>query len=132
MDKHFGNFEFIYSGYLSHKKSVQLLESADCLLLLIPNIKENKGILTGKIFEYIGSGKVIWGFGPEKGDAQEILTDCNAGSIFEDYESATDTLQKYINEDTTGANLENREKYTRAELAKMILSRIIKDSEKKG
>jgi hypothetical protein len=102
------------------------------LLLLIPNIKENKGILTGKIFEYIGSGKVIWGFGPEKGDAQEILTDCNAGSIFEDYESATDTLQRYINEDTTGANLENREKYTRVELAKMILSRIIKDSEKKG
>ena len=132
MDKQFENFEFIYLGYLSHKKSVQLLESADCLLLLIPNIKENKGILTGKIFEYIGSGKVIWGFGPEKGDAQEILTDCNAGSIFEDYESATDTLQKYINEDTTGANLENREKYTRAELAKMILSRIIKDSEKKG
>ena len=132
MDKQFGNFEFIYSGYLSHKKSVQLLESADCLLLLIPNIKENKGILTGKIFEYIGSGKVIWGFGPEKGDAQEILTDCNAGSIFENYESATDTLQRYINEDTSGANLENREKYTRAELAKMILSRIIKDSEKKG
>jgi hypothetical protein len=60
------------------------------------------------------------------------LTDCNAGSIFEDYESATATLQRYINEDTTGANLENREKYTRAELAKMILSRIIKDSEKKG
>lgn len=132
MDKQCGNFEFIYSGYLSHKKSVKLLESADCLLLLIPNIKENKGILTGKIFEYIGSGKVIWGFGPEKGDAQKILTDCNAGSIFENYEIATDTLQKYINEDTSGANPENREKYTRGELAKMILSRIIKDSEKKG
>ena len=132
MAKQYGNFEFIYSGYLSHKKSVQLLESADCLLLLIPNIKESKGILTGKIFEYIGSGKVIWGFGPEKGDAQEILTDCNAGRIFENYESATSTLQRYINEDTLGANTEKRKKYTREELAKMALSRIIKDSEEKG
>ncbi len=50
-------------------------------MLLIPDLPNNKGILTGKIFEYLGSGRPIWGFGPTDGDAQDILLQSQAGSF---------------------------------------------------
>jgi len=42
-------------------------------LLIIPNTENNKGILTGKLFEYIATGNPIIYIGPEDGDAVEIL-----------------------------------------------------------
>jgi hypothetical protein len=47
--------------------------NSDLLLLIIPNTENNKGILTGKLFEYIATGNPIIYIGPEYGDAVEIL-----------------------------------------------------------
>tara|TARA_B110000003_G_scaffold86822_1_gene88921 strand:+ start:614 stop:1915 length:1302 start_codon:yes stop_codon:yes gene_type:complete len=121
------NFQFESLGYISHKESVKLIESADSLLLLIPKIAENKGILTGKIFEYIGSGLPVWGFGPIDGDAQEILHKCEAGSLYETSGSAIKALEKQIEKRPRGAPKNLREKYTREGLAQKILNRILLD-----
>ncbi len=66
---------------VDHKTSISYLENSDALLLLIPAGKENKGIVTGKLYEYLGSGKPIIGIGPEDGDASIIIEKCEAGKM---------------------------------------------------
>ena len=62
-----------FTPYVEHKKAVEYMINSDLLLLIIPNTENNKGILTGKLFEYIATGNPIIYIGPEDGDAVEIL-----------------------------------------------------------
>lgn len=72
-----------WSGHVSHEEAIRYMKSADMLLLIIPDTPGAKGILTGKLFEYLGAGKTILGIGPEDGDAAAILNECGAGRMFE-------------------------------------------------
>ncbi|MFZ1321553.1 MAG: glycosyltransferase family 4 protein [Ignavibacteria bacterium] len=74
------NLEVIPS--VSHEKSIEYLNESTMLLLVIPEVKNDKGILTGKLFEYLASGKTIVCIGPEDGEAAEIISECNAGKTF--------------------------------------------------
>ena len=65
-----------------HSSINQWQKNADLLLLVIPNVKESEGILTGKLFEYLASGNPILGIGPENGDAAHILRECQCGDMF--------------------------------------------------
>jgi glycosyltransferase involved in cell wall biosynthesis len=84
--------EFI--DYVPHEESVKFLLKTNALLLIIPEIDQNEGILTGKLFEYLGSGKRIIGVGPSKGDAARIIRECESGDMV-DYKNAND-LEKYL------------------------------------
>ena len=103
-----------FKGYLPHAESVALLQGADALLLLIPELPNNRGILTGKLFEYLGSGRPIWGFGPVDGDANAILRETHAGALFEDAHQASEALAQWPEQ---GASLEARTRYTRLGIA---------------
>lgn len=106
-----------FKGYLPHTESVALLQSADALLLLIPDLPNNRGILTGKLFEYLGSGRPIWGFGPVDGDANAILKQTQAGALYEDAQAAAEALAQWPEQ---GADLEARTRYTRLGLAREL------------
>ncbi|MBL4657797.1 MAG: glycosyltransferase family 4 protein, partial [Flavobacteriales bacterium] len=69
--------------YVPHSEAINCLLESTALLLVIPDVINNKGILTGKLFEYLGSRKPIVCIGPKDGDAARIINECNAGSIFE-------------------------------------------------
>lgn len=71
--------EFI--PYLPHNEVVNELVSASLLYLPINNTPNAKAIQTGKIFEYIASGRPILGVGPVDGDAAAILRECSAGTM---------------------------------------------------
>jgi len=116
------HFQFESLGYLAHSESVKLLQNADALLLLIPDLPNNKGILTGKLFEYIGSGRPVWGFGPENGDAQVILNQAQAGQLFDTAEQAAATLTDWMVRKPSGSNPAQREAYTRLGLAANLLA----------
>ncbi|MFQ5604461.1 MAG: glycosyltransferase family 4 protein [bacterium] len=58
--------------YLTHKESLAYLLASDVLLLIIDDAPANKGILTGKLFEYIGAGKPILALAPE-GEAADLI-----------------------------------------------------------
>jgi glycosyltransferase involved in cell wall biosynthesis len=75
--------------HVDHRQAIQYMTGADMLLLVIPRIKNNEGIVTGKIFEYIASGNPVLGIGPLEGDASGILNDSGAGKMFRygDYDS---------------------------------------------
>jgi len=62
--KHLLNEIAGFNNHVKHKESINLLLASDMLLLVIPKIANNKGILTGKLFEYLGARKPILCIGP--------------------------------------------------------------------
>ena len=72
-----------WGGHIIHDEAVLEMQKANALLLIIPDTAGAKGILTGKLFEYLGSKRFIIGIGPKHGDAASIIHECNAGEMFE-------------------------------------------------
>lgn len=83
-----------YHGYIPHKASKKEMQTADLLLLVIPDTEDNELIITGKIFDYIGAQKPILCIGPEYGDASNLITENDLGKNFkyEDQEPITGFL----------------------------------------
>lgn len=79
-------------GYLSHSESNMEMQNSD--LLLITNFldESSKGIIPGKIFEYLATGKSIISFGPKNSDVKKILEETNAGKHF-GYEDSAEIKQ---------------------------------------
>lgn len=69
-------------GYLQHIKVVQKLYESHLLLLTNFTSDVGKGIIPGKLFEYISTGIPVLSFGPEGGDVAQILEECEAGIHF--------------------------------------------------
>jgi glycosyltransferase involved in cell wall biosynthesis len=103
--------------YLPHKQLLQVLVNSDLLLLVIDKVPDNKGFLTGKIFDYLGSRKPILGIGPAEGDAAHILSETGSGIMLEyqDEQQMYDTLSSYYQEWKKGINrfLFKNEPYSR-------------------
>ena len=107
-----------------HDQVLELQQSSQVLLLLVNNAPNAKGILTGKLYEYLASGRPILCIGPEDGDAAQVIEETKAGVTvgFEDKEKAKvvikDLYQKYL-----GHHLPNNvnieiERYSRRALAR--------------
>ena len=97
------------------------------LLLVIPNTEKNKGIVTGKLFEYIRSMSKIIMIGPRDSDAAEIINNTSSGICF-DYDNSTDIAQ-YLEFGKYPETI-NFEKYSRKNLTSKlveILEKMIKD-----
>ncbi len=86
-----------FHPYVSHEEIVEIMLDASLLLLLIPK-SHNKGILTGKLFEYLATRKRILGIGPAGGEAAQILEECNAGVMYDYDQDLTKTLITYFQE----------------------------------
>ncbi len=80
------------SGYVDHAKSIEYLFRSDLLLLVIPKVINNQGILTGKFFEYLASQKPILAIGPTDGDLAKIIQETQCGELF-DYEDSKGMLR---------------------------------------
>ncbi len=120
--------EFI--PHVPHKEAINYMRNSDALLLVIPDVLDSHGILTGKLFEYLASRKTIICIGAKDGDAAKIIEECEAGKTFERNNSLG--LKKYLSELFLKWNqnsLEQNhsrtfEKYSRRSLT-MQLSKII-------
>ncbi|MBS0011950.1 MAG: glycosyltransferase family 4 protein [Bacteroidales bacterium] len=82
---------FYYLSYRSHREALTAMITSSVLLVLIPDNKHNKIIITGKLFEYLRTELPILAIGPKDGEAAGIISECKAGSIFgkEDIEDIT-------------------------------------------
>jgi hypothetical protein len=117
------NTDFV--GYVSHQEAIAYQNKSQVLLLLIPNVKNNKGILTGKLFEYLKAKRPILAIGPEKGDLATILQETNSGVIVnfdaeEKLKLEIVALYQKYKEDKLTVNFNNIEKYHRKELTKKL------------
>ena len=114
-----------FSSYRPHHEAIEFMLSSDILLLIIPKLEENKGILTGKIFEYIASGTPIILIGPPDGDAAVILSEFKNVKII-DYSEDIDLSQitKEIISQESDSTV--KIKYSRVEQTKKIAELINK------
>ncbi len=69
--------------HIAHNKAIELMSNSSMLLLIINNVKNNEGIITAKIFEYMGSGVTILGIGPTNSEPATILQETGSGKMFQ-------------------------------------------------
>ncbi len=69
-----------YIPYVPHRQSLQYLMDSSALLLIIDDAPANRSIVTGKLYEYIGSRKPILALAPE-GAAADLIRSLNAGVV---------------------------------------------------
>ncbi len=67
-----------HENYVPHDESLKELSKANALLLIIDEGIGSEGIFTGKIFEYIRTGKPILGIIPD-GVAKKLILETNTG-----------------------------------------------------
>ena len=106
--------EFV--SYVNHGKAIEYMQASDALMLFIPNVPNNEGILTGKLFEYLAAGRKILLFGPKYGDAMRLINECEAGECYtEEFK-----LEEFLNKPYQGND--NIKSYSREALAGKIAS----------
>jgi len=66
--------------YVSHQECLGYLLATDVSLLIIDDAPVNRGILTGKLFEYLGARKPILALAPE-GEAAALIRRLKAGIV---------------------------------------------------
>ncbi len=119
------------TGYVPHKEAIEEQLGASILLLLVPKTANAKGIVTGKVFEYLQAKRPILAIGPEHGDLAAILNETSAG-VISDFENKTSLKNNILNyykkyqNNTLLCNSKGIEKYHRKNLTKE-LAEILKD-----
>jgi glycosyltransferase involved in cell wall biosynthesis len=69
-------------GYVSRTESLRLQRDSEALLLLVPDAAgRGKGVLSGKVFEYLAAGRPILAVVPPDGVAAELVRETGAGVV---------------------------------------------------
>ena len=105
--------------YVNHHEAINYMMSSNILLLIIPDHHSNKSILTGKLFEYLASGKRVLCLGPVDGDAAEILEHYHSGKCF--FYNDTVGIENFIR--TTMANPPDTGKTIPVEFSRRFLTK---------
>jgi len=116
-----------FYDYQSHDKILRVMKSASLLLFVVSICSYSEGILTGKLFEYLGAQQPILGIGPIDGDAAVILEETQTGKMinYEDTDAAIEYIQEIYCQ--WASSTENNQKqvklvqtYTRRNLAQKL------------
>lgn len=112
-------------GYLSHSEANAEMRNSD--LLLITNFPDetSKGIIPGKIFEYLATGNQILSFGPKDADVKKILDETHAGKHFfyDDFTALKSFILEKFNDWKKGNLAEktrNTEQFSRKNLTQKL------------
>ena len=92
--------------YVPHPEAIRYMQAGSILLLPINRGPAGKGILTGKIFEYLATGNPILGIGPTDGDAAHVLSITKTGRMldYKDTEGIKASLRHYYTSWETNAS----------------------------
>lgn len=132
LDEYGLNEHLEYTSYINHSEVFPYEQGASLLYLPINNSPNAKGILTGKLFEYLAVERPILCIGPPDGDAGNIINECEAGSVtdFSDLETLKKQIRTYFEQYLNGSlelAKKTYKKYSRIEQT-AILDEIINRS----
>lgn len=112
-------------GYQTHDLALQHMQDSSVLMMANFPQESSKGIIPGKIFEYLATGKTILSFGPKDADVEKILDETKAGKHF-GYDEK-ESLKKFILDSYQNwkagnltSNAENIEQFSRKNLTKKL------------
>ena len=122
--------------YVPHQEATSWMQRAALLLLPINRVGDAAGIVTGKIYEYLASGRPVVGLGDPEGEAARILQDSGAGTMlpWTDADGLEALLERHYaawaeGEPLEGASPERLAPYSRrqqaADLARILDSIIL-------
>ena len=84
-------------GFVPYRKSVSAQRGADILLFLDWTAPSAEGVLTGKLFEYLASGRPILSLGTRKdSEAARILADAGCGITLTRHEEIVNYLRSLL------------------------------------
>lgn len=117
----------VFTPFVPHSEAIRRMQTASLLLSVIPDVENNKLIITGKIFEYIGAGRPIFLVGPSDCDAARIVAISQSGAIhgYDDKEKMKQTLLHQYELFKNGKNeslTSYKEKYSRKNLTGELAS----------
>jgi len=109
------------SASVPYRESLLAQQQADYLLLLLWNNPAEKGVYTGKLFEYIGAKKPIIVIGPKDNVAARLVLQEKLGVVITNYEEAKRIVTKIVKgELSINISDEVRNKYTREKQAREL------------
>lgn len=84
-----------YLGYQPHAAATRAMVQSSVLLFIVPQTQDNDLILTGKLFEYLGSARPLLAVGPPKGNAAAIIAETGRGTCL-NYEDEAAMQQRLL------------------------------------
>ncbi|UOG76755.1 glycosyltransferase family 4 protein [Hymenobacter tibetensis] len=114
--------------FVPHDESVGYLLRSTVLLMAIPDVPHNFGILPGKVFEYLAANKPIICVGPTGSDADNLLQECGAGRAwpYDAYEAMLEYLESLVAQWRVNPNLDlpalSHTRYSRRALTEQLVS----------
>lgn len=116
-------------GEMPHKNGLIKLSTSQLLLLPLNNTPNAKGILPGKLFEYLALKRPIIAIGPDNGDLNRIIKASKSGVChdFNDIPGMTESIQSYFSdylENKLELGNTNIEKFSRVNQAKEIVIKL--------
>ena len=69
--------------YVTHADAVREQARAALLLLSVERFPADRGMITGKLYEYLASGRPVLGVGPVEGDASALLDETHGGTMYD-------------------------------------------------
>jgi glycosyltransferase involved in cell wall biosynthesis len=119
--------------YVPHSQALGYMKGASLLLLPINRVTDGAGIVTGKIYEYVASGRPVLAFGVPGGEADRILRASGAGRVFayDDLDGIRAELERHVTawqsgERLAGATLDAARPWSRREQTGQ-LARLLND-----
>lgn len=100
-------------GYLPHQEAVLFQNTSQVLLLIEIDSVETRGIIPGKLFEYLNTSRPIIAIGPEKWDVNQVMKAVGAESCFtyQDKTALKDSIAAYFKA-YQEANLKATDRFT--------------------
>ena len=116
-------------GYIPHNQAISQMMSASMLLMAIPDSPDNKGIVTGKFFEYLAAKRPILAIGPVGGEVDIMIQKSKAGKLFsyDEKEKMKMYILKIFEQEQNGSyqsETTGTEKYTRRNLTEKLIKNI--------
>jgi len=116
-------------GYLTHAEAVEYQRRSQVLVLLEIDSDDTKGIIPGKLFEYMAARRPIIGIGPRDWEVTEIVSKTETGVVFnyEDHSKLKTTLLRIFKEYREGKlTLKTKDisEYSRKELTRELATHL--------
>jgi len=92
---------------IPYLESLRAQQQADILLLLLWDNPEEKGVFTGKVFEYLGARRPILIIGPKENVASQTIIERRAGFVSNDPETIAEHLKIWIKKKQQGIPIES-------------------------
>jgi len=114
-----------YIDYIPHDDVMKYQRSTQVLLLAVNNVPSSKGIVTGKIFEYLQANRPVLAIAPIDGDLAEIIKKTNSGEVvgFDDKDKLKEVIEDYYKsykKEKLQIDSKNIEQYHRKNLTKEL------------